>query len=118
VTFDDLTTRAAALLDRRSVLGGVSGTLLTVAIGSPVAMAKKGKKGKGKGKKQRACRKRAVLCRQEFLENCEDFDVDNTSGCIDAINRCCRRAGTCKVKSLDAIFDQCFGVLCQFKSSC
>jgi hypothetical protein len=64
VTFDAYVRRAAGLLDRRTLFGGLSTALL--AAGSvPVAVEAK-KKGKKKRKNRKSCRKRAGFCRQEF----------------------------------------------------
>jgi hypothetical protein len=110
-TFDDFTRRTAALLDRRSLLGGGSAALLTAA-STPLATEA------AKKKNRKGCKKRGRLCREEFIENCSDSDVDNTGGCTRAIKKCCKKASTCKVKSIDRIFDQCFDVLCRFKENC
>jgi hypothetical protein len=109
--FDGFTRRTAALLDRRSFLGGVGGALLTAG---SLSLAGEAKEKKNKKK----CTRRAKACRQEFLENCEDFDVEETGACRNAINRCCTKAAKCTVTSLDKLFDQCFDVLCDFKRTC
>ncbi len=103
ITFDRYVRRIAGLLDRRSMLGGLSAALLTAA-GMPLDVS--AKKGKKKGKNRKSCKKRAGKCRQEFLENCSDDDVDDTPGCENAINNCCKKAAKCKVKDLDKLFDQ------------
>jgi len=92
----------------RAAAGGVA-TLLGVAALDDTA-AKKGKNNKKKG-----CKKKGQHCRQEFIENCSDQDVDDTGGCTRAIKRCC---GKCKGKSEDQLFEQCGDVLCQFKEFC
>jgi hypothetical protein len=70
---------------------------------------------KGNNKNKKGCKKKGRKCREEFVENCSDSDVDDTGGCTSAIKRCC---GKCKGKSLEQLFDQCVDVLCRFKDSC
>jgi hypothetical protein len=115
ITFDRFTRRAAGLLDRRSLFGRAGGALLAAA-GIPLQVA--AKKHKHKNKNQKSCKNRAEKCRQEFQENCSDFDVDDTEGCLDAINACCKKGAKCKIKDIDKLFDTCADVLCEFKSSC
>jgi hypothetical protein len=115
MAFDAFVRRAATLLDRRSMFGGLSAVLLAA---SGIPHDTSAKKGKKKGKNRKSCKKRAGKCRQEFIENCSDNDVDDTPACENAINNCCKKAAKCKVKDLDKLFDQCGDVLCEFKSSC
>jgi hypothetical protein len=111
-TFDRYVRRAAGVLDRRSVLAGWSGALLAGVSGPLAAEAKKGKNKSG-DKKRKNCKQRAELCRQEFLENCEDEGIRDSEGCINEINACCRRAATCKLKSEDKIIACGANVLCR-----
>jgi hypothetical protein len=90
-------------------LGVVSTVLLTAGV-TPQAVTAKKHGGKNKG-----CKNATKHCRQEFLENCHDSDVDNSGACTDAINQCCKK---CKGKSENQLFDTCADVLCDFKDLC
>jgi hypothetical protein len=105
-TFDSFTRRAAGLMDRRSLFGGLSAALLGIG-GVPIALeAKKNGNGKGNGKKKRtkACKKRIKDCRQEVLPQCGPEDPPN---CDDVVNQCCKKA--CKsVEKADACLEENF----------
>jgi hypothetical protein len=100
-TFETFVRRASDLLDRRSLMGGLSAALL--ATGVPLAAgAKKGKhkhkhnKGKSKG-----CKKRVKACREGVPIFCEGNEE-----CIDTLAPCCKKA----CKSLDELERCCVDV--------
>jgi hypothetical protein len=104
-------SRFDAWTRRRFGLAAAGGVATLLGLGARDDTAAK----KGKNKNKKGCKKKSRKCRQEFVENCRDSDVDDSGECTSAINRCC---GQCEGKSLDQLFDQCFDVLCRFKDSC
>jgi hypothetical protein len=83
-TFDTFARRAAHLLDRRSLLGGLSAALPAL-VGLPVATeAKK----KGKKKRNRNCKKEKK-CKNFFFSECDRFpEIPN---CKSKVRNCCEK---------------------------
>lgn len=82
-TFDTFARRASNLLDRRSLVGGVSAAALA-AVGLPAnAGAKKHRHKRRRNKKSDACKKRVKDCRGEAA--CEP-------DCPDVVRNCCKKA--------------------------
>jgi hypothetical protein len=85
-TFETFVRRASDLLDRRSLLGGLSAALLSAGIVPLDTEAKKGNKGK---KKTKACKKRVKICHNEVLPQCQgNPDPD----CEGIVRNCCKKA--------------------------
>jgi hypothetical protein len=97
--FDSFARRAADLLDRRSLFGGVSAALLAVS-GFPLGAAAK---RHNKNKRTKACKKRVKKCRNEFLPDCES--TDDPAECEDFVNNCCKKACDSFDKATDCLFD-------------
>jgi hypothetical protein len=101
-TFDDLVRRASDLMDRRSLIGGLS-VALPAIVGLPLGTQAKKKNRKGK-RKTKSCKKRIKDCREEVLPQC---GPDNPPNCDDVVNHCCKKA--CKsVEKADACLEENF----------
>ena len=98
VAFDAFARRAADLLDRRSLIAGLSGTLLAAGLDPFAASAKK------KDKPQTKCKNLAKLCRQDLLPDVCEPDED---ACRADINACCEKAAECKIKSSQGVIECC-----------
>lgn len=85
VTFDAYVRRAATLLDRRSLFGGLSAALLAADF-VPLAVEAK-KHGKNNGKR---CQKRGKRCRRALPKFCE-----GDQECVEALRPCCGHTAKC-----------------------
>ena len=96
-SFDTFVRRASDLLNRRSIVGGLSGALLTLG-GVPIATdARKGKHRKSKNKKSKACKKRVKLCNSDLRDDvCEGNDE-----CLREVGKCCKKACQSTQKAID-----------------
>ena len=87
--------RAAAAVDRRSVLALVAGSVLPVGVGSLAATAENKKKKRRKG-----CKKDRHECTALAQDYCAaQYDSPNTEACLADIGVCCQLLAKCKYKA-------------------